>query len=138
MAELIIGLIALVLIVLGARGSYQSVWNTIFPNFPLQIGGPSSVIPATGNSGGGAGGQFGTPSTSSSGGKTTIAHPGSTTTNPNSGQHVIIGGQVYPVTSVGVEPNNSGLAPGQSPVRPGPNGSVIVIGGSVYPVQFGG
>jgi hypothetical protein len=46
--------IALLLVVLGIRGSYAQIWNTAFPNTPITTPGGAAVVPG----GNGAGGQF--------------------------------------------------------------------------------
>jgi hypothetical protein len=48
MLDAFIILLALVLIVLGARGTYQSIWNSLFPSTPIGTGPTTQVAPGTG------------------------------------------------------------------------------------------
>lgn len=60
LADIGVAALAVILIVLGIRGTYVSVWNSLFPNYAIQMAAP---INTTGTqAGGGAGGYFGTPS----------------------------------------------------------------------------
>ncbi len=46
MLDLFIILLALLLIVLGARGTYQSIWNSIFPQTPITTQKGTSTDPS--------------------------------------------------------------------------------------------
>lgn len=101
MEQLIVLLVAISLVILGARGTYKALWNSFFPNEPIVTTPVSTTPNAT------------TPS--SSGPYIVPAQP-NTTANPSSqaptvtpnvptqsGQKVtvITGGGAYPVTPIG-------------------------------------
>lgn len=61
-ADIGVAALAVILIVLGIRGTYVSVWNSLFPNYAIQMAAPINTVNT--QAGGGAGGYFGTPSSS--------------------------------------------------------------------------
>lgn len=93
MLDFAIAIIAIIAILIGARGTYADTWNSLFPHYPISV--PSSAAsPTTGPA----------RVEVTSGGSVMQAPVGNTGTT----QPVITGGSVNPIQSV-VSSGNSGV-----------------------------
>ena len=118
MKSLLLLLVAIALVILGARGTYKAVWNQYFPNEPIvttptttgaNATTPNSsgayVVPAQPNSTANSSGQAPkvTPNQTVTGSGNAATN---TTGQTQPGQHVtvITGGASYPVQSVPISP----------------------------------
>lgn len=93
MLDIAIVVIALIVIILGARGTYADTWNSLFPHYPISVPG-NTASPTTGPA------RVEVTST----GTVVQAPVGNTGTT----QPVVIGGSVNPIQSV-VSSGNSGV-----------------------------
>ena len=117
MEKLFVLLGAIALVILGARGTYKSVWNQFFPNAQI-VTTPTST---TGNNTQGAQGVPAAPGTAGNpkGSSPITQTPNVTQTGgSNAGKKVTVttgGGGVYPVTSVPIAPTYTAPAPTTAP-----------------------
>ena len=115
MKSLLLLLVAIALVILGARGTYKAVWNQYFPNEPI-VTTPTTATPnaTTPNSSGAYVIPAQPNSTANSSSSSPVVRPNQTVTGSGNvatnttgqtqpGQHVTIitGGSAYPNTTVG-------------------------------------
>jgi hypothetical protein len=122
MEKLIVLLVAIALIILGARGTYKALWNSFFPNEPIV----TTPVSTGANVPKGAAQQQN-------------QSPSGYATNPNElEQQAAKATQKWISTVTGSQQGTQQAIPTQAATGPTkilPNGQTYTPGGSVYPVQ---